>query len=105
MNILTKKTTNIFNKNCILFQGVFQWPILPPFQARAQDFPQGGGRKFKIKSFGARDFFRPPEKFSPTLRGGGEIFSEGGENPEESYKFGDHRAPIFFRQILLKYWS
>ena len=46
-------------------------------QARAQEFTQGE-RKFKIKSFCARRFFSPPpEKFSPTLKGGGEIFPEG----------------------------
>ena len=59
-------------------------------QAHAQDFPQGGGAQF---------FLPPPEKISPTLRGGGKIFPEGGENPEESYKIK------FLRQILLKYWS
>ena len=51
-------------------------------QARAQDLPQGGGQKFKMKSFGARKaraiFFAPlPEKFSPTLRGGRDFLRGG----------------------------
>ena len=75
---------------------------MDPIDRRVQGIlPRGGGRKFKIKSFGMREaraifFAPPPEKFSPTLRGGGEIFPEGGETPEESYKIGARRAPKFF---------
>ena len=65
-------------------------------QARAGDFPQGGGENSKWKILARAIFFAPPEKFSPTLRGGGEIFPEGGENPEESYKIGARRAPKIF---------
>ena len=43
-------------------------------QARAGDFPQGGGRKFKMKNFGAREaraiFFALPQ--------GGRDFPRGG---------------------------
>ena len=52
-------------------------------QGRAQDFPQGEGQKFKIKSFGKHeDFFAfppPPENYLPDLRRG-KIFPEGGKN-------------------------
>ena len=46
-------------------------------------FSQGGGRKFKIKSFCAREaratFFAPPPRNFRPPSGGGEIFPEGGE--------------------------
>ena len=59
-----------------------------------------GGAKIQNKKFwraqSARDFFRPPLRNFRPPSGGGEIFPEGGENPEESYKIGARRAPKKF---------